>query len=453
MSESENKPEEGQKVPARPAASAPMSPVAPPTEEELDPAGKALADALRISFGVLKIVMLAVLGLFIWSGVYKVEANEEAIELRFGRVKGVGEEAIVETGLHWKWPAPVEEVIKVPAKLERMLNINSFWHNKEKDDLQMLSTFRIGVDGYNVTASTSAAGALPAPAVPGGEALPPAAGQAVTDYNLMHTNWRLRYTIGDPIKFVERLWDGTAGTPGRRDGWAGVDDFLQSIVSDAVVVTSANWDIERILWYDIPGYKHAVLTRVKERIKQLDVGVEIKDLELLDKAPPRQVNDAFELVTQARLAKSELENQARGEANVTISRAQAEANNIKDKARAYRKMVVASAQADSDYFSKVLSGIEETVIREVPEGTADYELKRQAKYNELMEIYVDQLYQEMLRAVIDKAELVYVADPAEEMRIYVNRDTKLKPPGQADQGKDSKKEIDSLLRLRGIRAP
>ena len=133
MRESENKPEKPLKDPASSETPVPelsASPAAEPDQETLDPAGKALADALRISFGVLKIVMVAVLGLFIWSGVYKVEANEEALELRFGKVKGVGKEAIVKTGLHWKWPAPIEEVIKVPAAFERRLNINYFWHNK-----------------------------------------------------------------------------------------------------------------------------------------------------------------------------------------------------------------------------------------------------------------------------------------------------------------------------------
>ena len=161
--------------------------------------------------------------------------------------------------------------------------------------------------------------------------------------------------------------------------------------------------------------------------------MEIKDLELLDKAPPRQVKEAFENVIGAQAGKDELINHAEGEYNVTISRAQAEADNILAQARAYQKTVVAAAQSDTDYFEKVLSGIEQAVDSQVPEGTADYEKKYRQKYAELMEIYIDQFYQEMLREVIEKAEEVFVAFPTEEMRIYINRDTKIKPPAATDQ--------------------
>ena len=55
MSESENKPEEPMLGPGSSEAPAPESPetAAAIDDEALDPAGKALADALKISFGVL----------------------------------------------------------------------------------------------------------------------------------------------------------------------------------------------------------------------------------------------------------------------------------------------------------------------------------------------------------------------------------------------------------------
>ncbi|MFC1782109.1 hypothetical protein ACFL02_00820 [Planctomycetota bacterium] len=463
MSESENKPQEHEHDPsppetpesATPESKTPVSvtpgsaipPEAPPGSktEELDPAGKALSDALRISFGILKIVMIAVLGLFVWSGVYKVEANEQALELRFGKVKGVGREAIVKTGLHWKWPAPIEEIIKVPAEtFEHNLRVNQFWHNKDELDTVYPSVpLRIGVDGYCVTASTSVAETLPMEAAAEAEIPISSQERAVTDYNLVHTDWRLRYKVVEPIKFVERLWDGLEGTPNRRDGWFGVEYFLKSIVSDAVVVTSAGWDIERILWYDTTGYREAVLEQVVARLEQLDVGLEVAGLDLLDKAPPLQVKEVFDSVIGVRSESAEFVNRALGDASVTLSKAQAEADNILAQARAYQKTVVASAQADTNYFQDVWTGIEQTVNREVPEETADYEQKRREKFQELLDITVDQLYQEMLREVMGKAKEVFLASTSEEieeeMRIYMSRDTNIKRPAEA--APDKQQEI------------
>ena len=53
----------------------------------LDPAQKSLADALRVSLLILKVIMagLAIYYVF-FSGLYNVKQNEKAVELRFGKI-------------------------------------------------------------------------------------------------------------------------------------------------------------------------------------------------------------------------------------------------------------------------------------------------------------------------------------------------------------------------------
>lgn len=54
----------------------------------LDPAQQSLAEALRVSFGILKVAMLALLVAYAFSGTFSVGSNEVALRLRFGEYVG-----------------------------------------------------------------------------------------------------------------------------------------------------------------------------------------------------------------------------------------------------------------------------------------------------------------------------------------------------------------------------
>ena len=59
---------------------------------DLDAAGKSLAEALRVSFLILKLIMAVLVVLFITSGIFRVQENEKALVLIFGEIQGTGEE-------------------------------------------------------------------------------------------------------------------------------------------------------------------------------------------------------------------------------------------------------------------------------------------------------------------------------------------------------------------------
>ena len=47
----------------------------------LDAAGKSLADALRLSFTILKVIMVVLVILFLTSGIFRVQEDENALVL------------------------------------------------------------------------------------------------------------------------------------------------------------------------------------------------------------------------------------------------------------------------------------------------------------------------------------------------------------------------------------
>src|SRR5213594_4329455 len=75
-----------------------------------DAGSTALADALASSFAIIRVIMLVLVVLFLFSGCFTVGSQESAVVLRFGKPVGEGEKALLGPGWHWAFPAPIDEV-------------------------------------------------------------------------------------------------------------------------------------------------------------------------------------------------------------------------------------------------------------------------------------------------------------------------------------------------------
>lgn len=409
--------------------------------EPLDPASAALADALRISFVILKLVMVAVVAMFIIGGIYKVEQNEQALVLRFGQVVGTGPDRIKTPGPHWALPRPIDEIIIIPgANTVRDMTVRSLWYyesEKERAGLEAprpQQTLQIVRDGYTLTASQGQ-GRLSIAATATGTAV-----QEATDYNIMHSLWQIFYSVSNPITFVEKLWSGDV-----RD-WGQVENLLNDILCDAVIVTCAHRDINKIIWGDeveTTAFREDVVRRVTGRLEALDVGLTINQINLQDRVVPRQVKDAFDRATSARNEADKRMTQARARADEIVGQAQADAEIMLAQAEAYRKQVAQAAKADADRLSEMLGKMEQTVAQKVPGEGAEVRARRQTVYNELLGVTVDELYQETLRDVMASADEVFVASTPEgskmQWRAYFSRDPSLgKKTEKKNEGRPSR---------------
>ena len=123
-------------------------------EEPLDPANQSLADALRLSFRVLKLVMFLLIIAFLLSGIFMVDQKEVVVVSRFGRPVGDPRKP----GLNFAWPYPIDALIKVPTSLQTQ-RVDAFWLKlSEKDRTRNLSEVQArgrglepGVDGALIT--------------------------------------------------------------------------------------------------------------------------------------------------------------------------------------------------------------------------------------------------------------------------------------------------------------
>src|SRR5258708_35121649 len=85
----------------------------PQDEMPVDAGSQALSEALRSSFVVVKVLMGVMAILFLASGCFTVGPQERAIKLRLGSPVGEGNKMLLGPGLHWAWPYPIEECVKV----------------------------------------------------------------------------------------------------------------------------------------------------------------------------------------------------------------------------------------------------------------------------------------------------------------------------------------------------
>src|ERR1700742_1500528 len=119
-------------------------------EAHVDAGSQALTEALRSSFVIVRVVMVALVVVFLCSGFFSVKPNERAMILHFGKPEGVGAKALLGPGLHWSFPYPIDEVVKVSVTGIQKVTSNVGW--------------------YAVTAEQELAGYEP----PGGNSLNPA---------------------------------------------------------------------------------------------------------------------------------------------------------------------------------------------------------------------------------------------------------------------------------------
>ncbi len=389
-----------------------------PDIEPLDPGSQALSDALKFSFMLLKLIMILVLAGFIYSGFYTIEANEVGIELLFGRVKEGG---LLRTGWHWKWPSPIEEIVRIPVDVDHKIMVDrvdgidkpAMWYyvtdeQRLKDNYYPPQNIQFIKDGYSLTASASA--------LKGDKSET----DQMVDYNLCHTNWTITWNVieGGELKVFEKVWDGTPD-------WKKLTTILRTVLADSVITVSAHYDIEDIIWGSSEKFKLEVQDYMKERLSRFDYGIEV-ELQLVGKETPQQVKTAFDAANSAEQQAEKLKNEAKGKSEEIMNQATADAANILAQARAYADTVVQSARADADYLTEVLAKIDKAAKEAAQSGKGEYK----KVYNDLMAITVDQLYQETVRVVMANVDQAYApttsGDKPDQWRIFINRDPSIK---------------------------
>lgn len=282
-----------------------------------DAGSEALAEALGSSFTVVKIVMALMVIAFFGSGFFQVGPQERAVILRFGKPVGVGENALRGPGLHWSFPYPIDEVVRIPiTELQTVISDNGWYYTTPAQELS-------GQEPY--------AGASLNPVTDGSV--------FTADHNIVHVRATLQYHIVDPIQYVFNFVNAS--------------NAVLNALDNAVLYSAAQFKADDLLINDVEEYREAVQQQIGDLIEQDNLGIAI-DSCTVQTIPPRQLADIFAEVTIAREKRAEALNDARNYENQITNTAAATAQNIINLAQSARFNYVTNLVAEAKRFSAIL---------------------------------------------------------------------------------------------------
>ena len=328
---------------------------------------RALNDALRSSLRILKFLMALVALVVVFSGVFTVEPNEVAIVLRFGKPVGTGTAQLLRPGLHWAFPYPIDEIVRVPAGQSHTVTSSIGW--------------------YAVTPEQQARGEEPPPR---GTLTPGADGYLLAgDGNIFHARATLKYRISDPWQYAFTF--GSAS------------NVLQALLNSSLLHAASGITAESAIYRDKLAFRDAVLAEVSEGIARHQLGVTLDPFDVQVVAPV-DVRGAFEAVLAAEQERSQKINEARGYANEVTLKAGGQAQAILSEGLSASNKLVLTVASQAKFF-----------FEQLPHYRAEPALFRRRLLAETME------------TVVANAQDVFVlprANPGQphEVRLQLNRE-------------------------------
>lgn len=286
-----------------PAQPGPPTPIEPGHEDAFDPANQSLADALRKSFGILKLLMLVLVVLYFLSGWFSVKPNETGLILRYGRIVGAApgqpsSAAILTEGWHWSWPYPFERWITVPTS-EREIPVEFMFELSDEEKASGISGYKFNAlspmrDDYLITG----------------------------DVNILHASLIVKYKITEPADYLTYVYNMPAPNAARSSfPYTRYPEYtiLTNLARDAVIETAARQEALVIRGSKQDEFLLAVASRLSAKLKELEqagaplgISVDPNTGVLAPKSggtveailPPRQTQQVFDQVFSAQTEKA-----------------------------------------------------------------------------------------------------------------------------------------------------
>jgi membrane protease subunit HflK len=245
--------------------------------------------------GTIGLVVLVLVGAWLFASFYSVRPEERSIELFLGDFSEVGE-----PGLNFApWPLVTHEVI--PVTTERT------------EDIGVGRTGNRGDIGLMLT----------------------------TGENVVDIDFQVVWNVADPAEFLFNLRDP--------------ESTVRAVSESAMREVIAQSELAPILNRDRAIIAQTVQELIQGTLDTYDAGINIVRVNLDRADPPQEVIDAFREVQAAEQERDRLERQADAYANRVLAGARGEAAQIMEEAEAYRARVVNEAEGEASRFGAVLA--------------------------------------------------------------------------------------------------
>ncbi len=272
--------------------------------DEMDPANRSLAEALRISFGFLKWAVALLLIVFIGYGCYnEIQEGQIGIRLRFGAAVGKpiqgpdGDPSytvtVLNPGVHFSWPEPIDRIIVVPTR-EQTVTIDSafFFLLQERESHKPLTERTLlpggllpGRDGYLLTA----------------------------DRNIVHGQWAVTFRI-DPAD--AELFALNLGSEDLTESLQAAHDMVSRVAQCAILQVVATITADDFMEKQtVPARSIEI---AQQMLDDIGCGITITNISHAEAHVPPSVRDSFNRVTQANAERKRLRDEAISKENAKL---------------------------------------------------------------------------------------------------------------------------------------
>ncbi len=311
----------------------PVKPMQDVQEETLDAAQQSVADALKVCFFLLKVVMGIIIVLYLGSGIFSVPAQHEAVRLRFGKIVTAddGTQVIKPGSLHFALPFPLEQVVRVNTSTQRVLISRDFWFSMNDQEMTMKIDDLMGRKS--------------------GPLNPEQDGSLITgDANIVHAQFAVNYTIDDTIKFITNV--GDPALPGR-------GNMAERIVSDAIrtaaIETVATMTADQIVAGN--AGQETIVRLAQDTLNKLNSGIRLepRNFSMTASSMPLATREAFLAVASADNDKGKKTEEAKRERNRTLAETAGEAHEqVWKMIQTYQAAKALGNKAEADKAEKTL---------------------------------------------------------------------------------------------------
>lgn len=269
---------------------------------------------------------LAVLGLlvaiFLSTTVVIIEPYEQGVLERLGRP--VDGRAVLEPGLHFKWPWPIDHVYRHATRVVQSFNIGVIPDPElEKQDVMLWTRPHFKEEFNMLVASAESAGGTES-------------GEQAVPVNLLTVGVPVLFQITNVLQWATNHIDPAA--------------TLETIGNRELIRYLVNVDIEDIMAPGRTAAADALKQRIQARANEFRLGVEITFVGLEDIHPPVKVAPDYEAVVGAIQGRETNILGALAYAAEKVPLAHAEATNLVSEAQMQRLDKTAVAEAEASQF-------------------------------------------------------------------------------------------------------
>lgn len=248
-------------------------------------------------FGLLAVILLIWLG----SGLYRVEPEENAVVLTFG--KWVDTKTTAGLGYHLPWP--IQEVEKINVAFDRRIEVGF------RENAQVMKGDSVDAESMMLTG----------------------------DENIIDINFVVLWRINDAGNYLFKIRDPEL--------------TIRKVAESAMREIIGRTPIQKAMTESRGSVEADTRVLMQKILDEYESGVMINSVQLLSVNPPSQVVDAFDDVQRARTDMERLKNEAQTYQNDIVPRARGEAAKLLADAEGYKQSVISKAEGEAGRFLSV----------------------------------------------------------------------------------------------------